>query len=249
MVLGRRLVFALTIAFMANYPLLQILTTSYASLLMAGYVMTVRPHAGKVEHFINSYNEFFILFLSSYVFLFTDYTTDSMSLVMFGKIFLYFIAAALVANVVALSVMVFYLLRFNYRVHRASLAWKKFHLLKLAGIKKTEEERNPKPKATVLEPIAEEIEQEEMRPKTPAQNEGEEIFNPHENSEAKMIPGSGKIPYEHSESMSDKSMTEIQMSPTRPRVDLEEVKAQGIARGSIMPNVGNRKPRFTVSGL
>lgn len=97
--LSRRLLLAFTIAFCANNIVLQIFIVVHASLLMACYVLIVGPMNEDIEDLLSTHNETLVLFFSSYVFLFSEFTTDPLALYTFGTCYLVLFGAALFINI------------------------------------------------------------------------------------------------------------------------------------------------------
>jgi len=142
--------------------------------------------------------------------------------------YLYLIAAALSVNVVVLALMALLLVRFEWRRHRASMAWKKFHLLKLAGHKRSD--YSSAAKITTLAPIMEE------RPGTNENGVREVPYTPHEASDRKLLPENAKAMNELADLIEIDPVSPLKARNNNPKgvvLDTEDC-------GGIMPNFGNR---------
>ena len=95
----RRLVIALAIAFLMFSNVLQSLIAVHSSLLMLSWLLTVRPLDTHNKNYLEMVNEFLILILGYFGFLFTDYVGDPVTRYSFGYLYISLLAFTLFLNI------------------------------------------------------------------------------------------------------------------------------------------------------
>lgn len=102
---------AFTIAFLTINIVLQIFCVIHVALLMAIYVLLVGPMVEDIEDLLSTHNEVLVLFFSSYVFLFSDYTTDPEAHFAFGYVYLVLFGSALLVNIAISCYLTFLMIK------------------------------------------------------------------------------------------------------------------------------------------
>jgi hypothetical protein len=98
----RRLFMALTITFFKFNLVTQVLCGVHSSLLMLSWLLLVKPFDSQFKNYLESTNEFIVLILSYFGFLFSDYVENPVARYSFGFLYISLIALGLVLNVLAM---------------------------------------------------------------------------------------------------------------------------------------------------
>jgi len=109
--LGRRLFFAATVAFLQSSVVLQVWLTVHASLLYMCWFVHVMPMIDWQNNAVQLINEYFFLFFSYYVYLFTDFVPDPETRYFFGTVYLWLLAANTGLNLVLIAIMVYQMVK------------------------------------------------------------------------------------------------------------------------------------------
>ena len=100
--LFRRLIIAITIVWLKKSCVVQSLVAVYSSLLMFSWLIIVMPLDEKSKNYLEMSNEFLILILGYYGFLFTDYVETPIERYIFGYVYIGLMAAGLLFNLLYL---------------------------------------------------------------------------------------------------------------------------------------------------
>ena len=95
----RRLVLAMSIAWLSMCTVFQILIIVQSSLVLACYTFSVNPMRSFGHNFLNNSNEAFILFAAYYILLYSNYNTDFKLRVTLANIYLFLIGSLILMNV------------------------------------------------------------------------------------------------------------------------------------------------------
>ena len=95
----RRLVFAMTIAWLGNNLIMKIELLTFSSLAMTAYVFSVMPMTSMSHNFNSCLSECIVLLACYYILAFSTYNLDYGSRITYGWIYLGIIGFALVMNV------------------------------------------------------------------------------------------------------------------------------------------------------
>ena len=98
----RRLVFALVITQFSDAIVFQVLVADFAILAMLGFYLCVRPMKDTLNNAVQIFNEVAIILLLQFMFLLSEFTEDPVVRHDYGYIFLYYVLALIIINVLVL---------------------------------------------------------------------------------------------------------------------------------------------------
>jgi hypothetical protein len=99
----RRLLLALNIVYLRFNLVCQVLFAVHSSLLMLAWLIIFWPFDTNFKNYLECANEFIILMMSYFGFLFTDYVANPVSRYSFGYLYLAIIGTGLLLNIVVMG--------------------------------------------------------------------------------------------------------------------------------------------------